>query len=77
MVAGPDFGGWEGQVLICVIYIYGLKKYMDRYNQALSDNIKMIGFHPYKADPDLQMQDSGYHYEYISIYADDLIVFRK
>ena len=54
-VSGPEFGSWEGQVLICVISIYGLKTYMSRWNEALSDNIKLIGFCPYKAHPYLWM----------------------
>ena len=47
-------------------YIYDLKKSMARWNESLLDKLKLIGFHPYNKDPDIWMQDSGYHYEYIS-----------
>ena len=32
---------------------------------------------PTKADPDLWIRDAGDHYEYITVYSDDLLVFSK
>ena len=65
-VSGPEFGSWEGQVLICVISIYGLNTYMARWNEAFSYKIKLIVFRPSKAYPYLWMQDVGDHYYYIT-----------
>ena len=50
---------------------------MDRCHGALSEKLKMVGFRHYKTDPYLWMQDYGDHYEYITVYSDDILVFRK
>ena len=50
-----DFGEQESQVLISIKSIYGLKKYMARWHEELSENIKMIGLQPSKSDPDIWM----------------------
>ena len=47
------------------------------WNEALSDKLDLICFRPSKADPYLWMRDYGDHYEYITVYSDDILVFRK
>ena len=50
---------------------------MARWHEALSDKLRLLGFKPSKADPDLWIRDAGDHYEYIAVYSDDLLVFSK
>ena len=50
---------------------------MARWYEGISDNLKFIGFHLYKAYTDLWVQDSGDCYEYINVYSYDLLVFSK
>ena len=52
-VAGPEFEELQGQILICVKSLYGLKTSMGRWHEALSKTLRLIGFQPLKADPDL------------------------
>ena len=76
-VAGPEFGDLQGLILICVKSLYGLKISMGRWHEALSETLRLIGFQPSKADPDLWIRDAGGHWEYIAVYSDDLLVFSK
>ena len=50
---------------------------MARWHEALSDKLKLIGLCPYKADPDLWMRDVRDHYEYITVYYEDLLLLSK
>ena len=43
----------------------------------LFDKLRLLGFTPSKADPDLWIRDAEDHYEYIAVYSDDLLVFSK
>ena len=54
-----------------------MKIYKGRSHETLSDKLNIIGFYPYREDSDLCMKDCGDLYEYISIYSDGHIVFRK
>ena len=54
-----------------------LKTSMARWHEALSDKLRLLGFRPSKADPDLWMRDAKDHYEYIAVYSDDILVFSK
>ena len=50
---------------------------VSRWHEALSNKLNIIGFLPSKAYPDLWMQDSRYHNEYITVKSGDLIIFSK
>ena len=76
-VSGPEFDEWEFQVLIFVRSIYGLNTSMSRRHEEISDNINLVGFLHYKEDPDLWIQDVGYHYKYSTFYSVELLVFIK
>ena len=76
-VTGPNFGEWEFQVLIYVRYIYGLNIFMAMWHEALLYKSNIIVLLPSKVDPDLWMQDSEDHYEYVTVYSGDLLVFNK
>ena len=54
-VVGPDFGEWQGQVLIFVILIYGLKKSIERWHETILDKLKLIGLYTSNAYTDLWM----------------------
>ena len=58
-VAGPEFGELQGQILICIKALYGLKTSMGRWHEALSKTLRLIGFCPSKADLDLWIRDEG------------------
>ena len=36
--------------------------------------LRELGFKPSLADEDIWMKDKGDHYEYISVYVDDLLI---
>ena len=57
--------------------MYVLNTSMARWHEALSYKLKLVGLLPSKADPDLWMQDSEDHYEYVTVYSGDLLVFNK
>ena len=72
-----EFGEWEGQVLFCVRWIYGLNTSMARWHEALLDNLKLIWLCTSRTYPKIWMRDVRYHYEYITIYSYNLLLFRK
>ena len=77
-VAGTEFGPeLEGRILVVHKALYGLKTSMARWHEALSDKLRLLGFRPSKADPDLWMREADDHYEYVAVYSDDLLVFSK
>ena len=57
--------------------VFGPKTSMAMCYEALSYTLNMILFFPYKEDPDIWIQDIGVHYQFITIYYDDLLVFSK
>ena len=67
----------KDRYLFAVRYIYGLNKSMSRWNGEISNNLKLIVFFPSKVYQDLCIQDYGYHYEYITIYSDEIVDFIK
>ena len=42
---------------------------MNRWHEAISDKLKLIGFIPSEAEPDLYMQYSVDQYQYIAVYS--------
>ena len=77
-IAGPEFGEeWEGCVLLVVKSLYGLRTSAARWHEFFTDTLRMLGFKPSYADPDLYMKDYGTHYEYICMYVDDILIFSK
>ena len=57
--------------------VFGPKTSMAMCYEALSYTLNMILFFPYKEDPDIWIQDIGVHYQFITIYYDDLLVLIK
>ena len=77
--AGPEFGDKEGSVIILNKALYGLATSARRWNLALGDVLKTMGFSVSRADADLWIKktkdDNGY--EYIATHVDDVIVVAK
>ena len=77
-VAGKEFGSDEGQVMIIVQALYGLKSSGTAWRQTLAESLSDMGFNQSRGDPDMHFRmanSSGNdHYEYILVYVDDLLV---
>jgi len=77
IIAGPEFGDREGNVMVIVKALYGLRTSGARFHEKFADTLLAMGFLPCKADPDVWMKDCGTHYEYVCVYVDDLAVMMK
>ena len=77
IIAGPEFGERQGNVLIIVKALYGLRTSGARFHKKFSDTLKDMGFYPSYADPDVWMKDCKTHYEFVCVYVDDLAVMMK
>ena len=77
-IAGPEFGEYEGCVVLIRKALYGLKSSGAAWHAHLSENLRLIGFNPSRADPDMWMRlatrDGAEYYEYLVCYVDDLII---
>jgi hypothetical protein len=77
VVAGPEFGDRQGNVMVIVKALYGLRTSGARFHEKFADTLLAMHFLPCKADPDVWMKDCGTHYEYVCVYVDDLAVMMK
>ena len=77
--AGPEFGDKEGSIIIFNKALYGLATSARRWNLALGDVLKTMGFNASRADADLWIKkaNDGESYEYIATHVDDVIVVSK
>ena len=76
-IAGPEFGPYEGQVLLIDRALYGLQSSANAWHEKFADNLRSMGFTPSMTDSDLWIKCLDEHYEYICVYVDDIIVFSK
>ena len=78
--AGPELGDREGQYVILVRALYGLKSAGASWRATLANTLQYdLGFKPCKADQDVWLRpavkDTGEkYYEYILVYTDDLLI---
>ena len=77
IIAGPEFGKWEGHTLLIVAALYGLRTSANRWGQRRDDVLRDMGFTLTKVDNDIWMRRVDDHYEYIATYVDDLLVASK
>ena len=75
--AGRAFKHLEGQILIIVKALYGLRTSGARFHDRFADTLQEMGFMPCKNEPDLWMRDAEDCYEYICVYVDDLLAIMK
>jgi hypothetical protein len=78
-IAGPEFGELQGQKIIIVRALYGLKSSRAAWHDHFAANLHDMNFQPSYADPDVWMQaatkpDGSKYYEYILVYVDDLLI---
>lgn len=78
-IAGPEFGKFEGYILIVVKALYGLQTSGNAWHEKFADNLRSLGFKPSKADSDLWLRYNKERGEYdmIAIFVDDILVFSK
>ena len=77
IVAGPEFGDLEGHMLVIYKALYGLRSSGLRWHERFSACLRDMGFFPCKAEPDIWMKPADDHYEYISVFVDDLTISSK
>lgn len=77
IVAGPEFGEYEGKRMLVTKSIYGTRIGGACFHASLSARLRHFGFKPSTADPDLWLRNTDYGYEYIARYVDDVICFSK
>ena len=76
VVAGPEFEECEGHVLVIYKALYGLKRSGQIWDQRIHDIMIDMGFSPCKADlcVCLRKAKCSSKYEYVAIYADNLLI---
>ncbi len=47
------------------------------WHNKFANQLRSMNFKPSKADPDLWMSEKDSHYEYITVFVDDLLIFLK
>ena len=77
IIAGPEFGDLVGCLLIIINALYGLKSSGLCWYERFAIDLHEMGFLQCKADPEVWMRDKGNHYEYVSVFVNDLKVASK
>jgi hypothetical protein len=77
IIAGPEFGEFQGQKLIIHKGLYGLRTSAARFHEHLAAKLRRMGYKPSRADANLYMKDCGDHYEYLATYVDDILSFSR
>ena len=77
VVAGPEFGEFEGAIMIMQKAVYGTKTAALRFHEALSVRLRRQGFTPSQAEPDFWWRKTKAGFEYIARYVDDIICYSK
>jgi len=78
-IAGPEFGEYEGCIVVIVKALYGLKGSGSAWHAHFADTLRWMNFVPSKADPDMWMRpatkpDGSKYYEYLVVYVDDVLI---
>jgi hypothetical protein len=74
----PEFGSnFHSKSLIIDKSLYGLKTSAARFHEHLSESLLRLGFKKTKHDPDSWMVDNSSHYEYLTTYVDDILIWSK
>lgn len=77
--AVPEFGALQGQTLVIVRALYGLKEDSASYRSFMAKRLDELGFKSSDADPDVWLRpavkdDGSKYYEYILMYVDDHVL---
>ena len=57
--------------------LYGLKSSGLRWSERISACLRKMGYFPSRGENDIWMKDKGYHYEYVAVYVDDLLIVSR
>ena len=76
-IAGPIFGHKAGHSFIIDKALYGLHSSGLQFHEKLSGLLRGLGFEHTHVDHDVWIHDGGEVWEYIIVYADDIIVAMK
>ena len=74
IVAGPEYEGLQGHILVIHKALYGMKSSGLRWSQRIHDIILQLSFKPCKADPCVWLKEMKDKDECITIYMDDLLI---
>jgi hypothetical protein len=77
VVAGPEFGDQQGNIMVIVKALCGLRTSGARFQEKFADTLQAMNFFPCEVDPDVWMKDCGSHCEHVCVYVDDLAVMMK
>eukprot|EP00934_Nitzschia_sp_Nitz4_P000636 Nitzschia sp. Nitz4//scaffold500_size4614//80//4514//NITZ4_009238-RA/size4614-augustus-gene-0.0-mRNA-1//-1//CDS//3329553583//636//frame0 len=77
ITAGEEFGDLAGQDLIIHKSLYGLRTSSARFHEHLAQVFRDLGFAPSKFDSDLWIRSCVNHYEMLTTYVDDILIFSK
>lgn len=77
IIAGQEFGENAGQPMIIDKGLYGLRTSSARFHEHLAKQLREMGFTPSLYDTDLWIREQDDHYEIITTYVDDVLVFSK
>jgi hypothetical protein len=77
-VAGPEFGPKiQGRTLLIIKACYGLRTSGACWHAEAADTLRALGFKKSKAGTDIWIREQADHYELITIFVDDLLVFSR
>lgn len=76
--AGKEFGSREGETVLIVRALYGLKSSGAAWRAHLAQSLRDLGYTPSYADPDVYYRaatkpDGFEYYEYLLVYVDDIL----
>eukprot|EP00934_Nitzschia_sp_Nitz4_P000191 Nitzschia sp. Nitz4//scaffold667_size1867//111//1830//NITZ4_009309-RA/size1867-snap-gene-0.2-mRNA-1//1//CDS//3329556305//191//frame0 len=77
IIAGPEFGDLEGTPLIIHKGLYRLRTSSARFHEHLAKVFREMGFVPSHFDADLWIRPKEDHYEIITTYVDDVLIFSR
>jgi hypothetical protein len=77
IIAGPEFGGFEGHVLIRSKELYGMRSSGASWHKRIAGCMREHDFFSCKSEPDIWMPKQVNHYEYFAVYVDDLAIAIK
>jgi Reverse transcriptase (RNA-dependent DNA polymerase) len=75
--ANAAFGQLQGHTLIIDKAIYGLRTSGASWHQRFADNLCNMGYTPCLADNDVWIKECLTHYEYVCVYAVDIMHMSK
>ena len=78
VILGAEFGAsLEGRFAKIIKSYYGLKTSCARWSKHIGNMLRKLGWFKSECLHDVWMKDCGTHYEYLTVYSDDIIVASK